>query len=60
MLPQKDRHVVIGTLAPAAGAGGATVHAHRTSKAASWHERGGAIFALRARAMQVRLEGADS
>jgi len=63
MLPQKDRHVVIGTLAAAAGAGGGTaVHAHKTSKAASRHERGGAIFALRARAMQVkvRLGSADS
>jgi len=50
MLPQKDRQVVIGTLAAAAGAGGGTVHAHRTSKAASSRdERGGAIFALRAR-----------
>ena len=47
---------MIGTLAAAAGAGGGTaVHAHKTSKAASRHERGGAIFALRARAMQVKV-----
>uniref|UniRef100_A0A0A9E761 Uncharacterized protein n=1 Tax=Arundo donax TaxID=35708 RepID=A0A0A9E761_ARUDO len=39
MLPQKDRHVVIGTLAAVAteeAPGGATAHAHRASKAASW------------------------
>ena len=47
---------MIGTLAAAAGAGGGTVHAHRTSKAASSRdERGGAIFALRARAMQEKV-----